>query len=225
MSAHGGRGGARNKKKGASLADALRGVANDRFFAGEFVKAHVLRKYSPEKAVEKYRAGKNTTVLFLEGESYEALADEVRAMTRRLAQMREQAFEGGGGNPTFSSQGSFSYLTIFDNAGQAQPGKLRYGHLVFATRKVGEISWQGKSIPLFAINHCEAMEDVKHPDVPWEYQTEEPGEAVQSPETESSDVSDVEDSELLKSDGDEEELWLTAGSGHPYGSPDRSDRP
>jgi hypothetical protein len=61
MSAYGARGGARNKKKGASLADALRSVANDRFFAGEFVKAHVLREYSPEKAVEKYRAGKNTT--------------------------------------------------------------------------------------------------------------------------------------------------------------------
>lgn len=91
-------------------------------------------------------------------------------------------------------------------AGAAQPGKLRYGHLVFATRKVGEISWQGQSIPLFAINHCEAMEDVKHPDVAWEYQTEHSGEAGQSPETESSDVSDVDDFEQSESEGDQEEL-------------------
>jgi hypothetical protein len=196
----GGRGGGHSKTEGGSLAEALGRVGNDRFFAGEFVEAHVMREYSPEKALEKYRAGKNTTVLFLDGDSYKALADEVRAMTKKLVKTRKRAFAGGVGNPTFTSQGSYSYVTIFDQDGTAQPGKLRHGHLVFATRKVGEISSDGQSIPLFAINHCEAMKDVKHPDVAWEYH-EHPGDAAQSIETENSDE---DDAELSEGDADDE---------------------
>jgi hypothetical protein len=200
-----GKKGGRNKdrKAGGSLADKLATLNNSLFFASHFTAAHVLREMSPDLALAKFRPGKNTSVLFLDGDAYQTLADEVRSMSRMIARKRKAAFAGGGGNPTFISHASFDYITIFDNAGRPQPGKLRHGHLVFAVEKRGEMVWQGGPVPLFAINHCEAMDDTKHPDEPWERQSELPAsDAVELDEAED-ETEDTDDDEAYESESDE----------------------
>jgi hypothetical protein len=199
-----GRSGKGHDKSGGSLQDKLAALSNGLFFASHFTAAHVLRETSPDLAMQKFRPGKNTSVLFLDGEGYQLLADEVRAMTRVIARKREAAFSAGGGNPTFISRASFSYITIFDKGGQPQPGKLRHGHLVFAVEKRADLPWQGGLVPVFAINHCEAMDDTKHPDEPWEHQSElAQSDAVDLTTSDEETEDDTDEAETSESEAEE----------------------
>jgi hypothetical protein len=138
-----------------SIEQAMANVPNEEFFLETFVDDHVSRS-APDTdeaiAVAVTRGVATSTTIFLQGEDFQVLADDIRAFHSKQYRVR-------GTLPTFTSNKIYPYINVTTAPGAApvaaevQWGLLRFGMQLHGHAPLG----MGAKAPVYAISHLEEM--------------------------------------------------------------------
>lgn len=144
-------------KGGKTFEEVLGELGNDYFVTQNFLNNHVSRQAPSEAAalaVANRRAIPLNTLLFLEDDDVQTLADEVRGLQRQVddVQMNQDTED-------FTSENVYSFIVVKRVANAWQAGEIQTGRIVFRMRSVTTKYAEGKARLVFGIHHLTGTDD------------------------------------------------------------------
>jgi hypothetical protein len=142
---------AKAEKDPSSIFAQLKALPNDTYFTRKFIRDHVVREEpSGERAVQIATARNLpvSTLLFLPGGEYQALADDIREGNRKWVRKPP-----GGGDYFFTAK-EYTLITVTAVGALYVPGEPLVSRIQFGVEETDEtVSLNGGSPSVYAINH------------------------------------------------------------------------
>jgi hypothetical protein len=143
-----------DKAKDITIEQALATFSNETFLTSAFQDNHVSRTGPSREVALKVavrRGVPTSTTLFLEGEDYQILADDIRDFHAKM-------YRTGGGFTLFTTAKAYPYIDVNTAPLVAPvPSDVQYGRIRFSMVQVGSADLGHATPPVYGIHHLQEM--------------------------------------------------------------------